>query len=135
MNKVVNGIVFDTVKANCMWGTEMHIPIKELSEELIDMVKNAVEGKIKEYCVEWKNTMEKHGQRWSGNQILEPQLYVYIPDPTNNRRDGKIEYSLDVFFTDAQDESLFDTVRIDIGLHTTEELRNVVVEAFRRIIK
>ena len=22
-NRVVNGIVFDTAKANCMWGTEM----------------------------------------------------------------------------------------------------------------
>ena len=134
-NKVVNGIVFDTAKANCMWGTEMYISIKELPEELTDTVNKAVAEKIKEYCVEWKNTMEKHGQKWSDKQILEPQLWVYIPDFTNSKKDKKIEYALSIFFTDAEDISLFDTVRIDIGLHTTEELKNVVVEAFSGIIK
>ena len=134
-NRVVNGIVFDTAKVNCMWGTEMYISIKELPEELTDVVNNAVEEKIKEYCVENKNAMEKYGQKWSNKQILEPQLWVYIPDFMNSGSDGKIEYELDIFFTDAEDETLFDTVRIDIGLHTTEELRNVIVEAFRGIIK
>lgn len=134
-NSVVNGIVFDTAKVNCMWGTEMYISIKELPEELTDVVNNAVEEKIKEYCVENKNVMEKYGQKWSNKQILEPQLWVYIPDFMNSGSNGKIEYELDIFFTDAEDETLFDTVRIDIGLHTTEELRNVVVEAFRGIIK
>ncbi|MBM6752593.1 hypothetical protein H6A65_14015 [Mediterraneibacter glycyrrhizinilyticus] len=134
-NRVVNGIVFDTAKVNCMWGTEMYISIKELPEELTDVVNNAVEEKIKEYCVENKNVMEKYGQKWSNKQILEPQLWVYIPDFMNSGSDGKIEYELDIFFTDAEDETLFDTVRIDIGLHTTEELRNVIVEAFRGIIK
>jgi hypothetical protein len=118
-----------------MWGTEMYISIKELPEELTDVVNNAVEEKIKEYCVENKNVMEKYGQKWSNKQILEPQLWVYIPDFMNSGSDGKIEYELDIFFTDAEDETLFDTVRIDIGLHTTEELRNVIVEAFRGIIK
>lgn len=134
-NRVVNGIVFDTAKVNCMWGTEMYISIKELPEELTDVVNNAVEEKIKEYCVENKNVMEKYGQKWSNKQILEPQLWVYIPDFMNSGSDGKIEYELDIFFTDAEDETLFDTVRIDIGLHTAEELRNVIVEAFRGIIK
>ena len=134
-NRVVNGIVFDTAKVNCMWGTDMYISIKELPEELTDVVNNAVEEKIKEYCVENKNVMEKYGQKWSNKQILEPQLWVYIPDFMNSGSDGKIEYELDIFFTDAEDETLFDTVRIDIGLHTTEELRNVIVEAFRGIIK
>ena len=134
-NRVVNGIVFDTAKVNCMWGTEMYISIKELPEELTDVVNNAVEEKIKEYCVENKNVMEKYGQKWSNKQILEPQLWVYIPDFMNSGSDGKIEYELDIFFTDAEDETLFDTVRIDIGLHTTEELRNAIVEAFRGIIK
>ena len=134
-NRVVNGIVFDTAKVNCMWGTEMYISIKELPEELTDVVNNAVEEKIKEYCVENKNVMEKYGQKWSNKQILEPQLWVYIPDFMNSGSDGKIEYELDIFFTDAEDETLFDTVRIDIGLHTTDELRNVIVEAFRGIIK
>ena len=134
-NRVVNGIVFDTAKVNCMWGTEMYISIKELPEELTDVVNNAVEEKIKEYCVENKNVMEKYGQKWSNKQILEPQLWVYIPDFMNSGSDGKIEYELDIFFTDAEDETLFDTVRIDIGLHTTEELKNVVVDAFRGIIK
>ena len=134
-NRVVNGIVFDTAKVNCMWGTEMYVSIKELPEELTDVVNNAVEEKIKEYCVENKNVMEKYGQKWSNKQILEPQLWVYIPDFMNSGSDGKIEYELDIFFTDAEDETLFDTVRIDIGLHTTEELRNVIVEAFRGIIK
>ena len=41
-NKVVNGIVFDTAKANCMWGTEMYISIKELPETLTDTVNKAV---------------------------------------------------------------------------------------------
>lgn len=134
-NRVVNGIVFDTAKVNCMWGTEMYISIKELPEALTDIVKKAVAGKIKEYCVEWKNTMEKHGQKWSDKQIIEPQLWVYIPDFMNPGNDKKIEYALNIFFTDTQDESLFDTVRIDIGLHTTDKLRDVVVEAFRGIIK
>lgn len=134
-NSVVNRIVFDTAKVNCMWGTEMYISIKELPEELTDVVNNAVEEKIKEYCVENKNVMEKYGQKWSNKQILEPQLWVYIPDFMNSGSNGKIEYELDIFFTDAEDETLFDTVRIDIGLHTTEELRNVIVEAFRGIIK
>ena len=86
-NRVVNGIVFDTAKANCMWGTEMYISIKELPEELTDTVNKAVAEKIKEYCVEWKNTMEKHRQKWSDKQILEPQLWVYIPDFTNSGKD------------------------------------------------
>lgn len=134
-NRVVNGIVFDTAKVNFMWGTEMYISIKELPEELTDIVNKAVAKKIKEYCVEWKNTIEKHGQKWSDKQILTPQLYVYIPDFTDNGNDKKIEYALDIFFTDAEDKSLFDSVRIDIGLHTTEELKNVIVDAFRDIIK
>lgn len=134
-NRVVNGIVFDTAKANCMWGTEMYISIKELPEELADTVNKAVAEKIKEYCAEWKNTMEKYGQKWSDKQILEPQLWVHIPDFTNSGKDKKIEYALNIFFTDAEDISLFDTVRIDIGLHTTEELKNVVVEGFSGIIK
>lgn len=113
----------------------MYISIKELPEELTDTVNKAVAEKIKEYCVEWKNTMEKHGQKWSDKQILDPQLWVYIPDFTNSGNDKKIEYALNIFFTDAQDESLFDTVRIDIGLHTTAELKNVVAEAFKGIIK
>ena len=79
--------------------------------------------------------MEKHGQKWSDKQILEPQLWVYIPDFKKYKKDKKIEYALSIFFTDAEDISLFDTVRIDIGLHTTEELKNVVVEAFKGIIK
>ena len=114
-NRVVNGIVFDTAKANCMWGTEMYISIKELPEELTDTVNKAVAEKIKEYCVEWKNTMEKHGQKWSDKQILEPQLWVYIPDFTNSKKDKKIEYALSIFFTDAVGIGLYDTVRIDIG--------------------
>lgn len=134
-NRVVNGIVFDTAKVNCMWETDIYISIKELPDELTDTVNKAVAEKIKEYCVENKNVMEKYGQKWSDKQILEPQLWVYIPDFTNFGKDKKIEYALNIFFTDAQDETLFDTVRIDIGLHTTEELRNVVVEAFRGIIK
>ena len=134
-NRVVNGIVFDTTKVNCMWATEMYIPIKELPEELTDMVNKAVKDGINEYCEHYKTVMEKYGQKWSDKQILEPQLWVYIPDFTNSENDKKIEYALNIFFTDAQDESLFDTVRIDIGLHTTEELKNVVVEAFSGIIK
>ena len=134
-NRVVNGIVFDTAKVNCMWATEMYIPIKELPEELTDMVNKAVKDGINEYCEHYKTVMEKYGQKWSDKQILESQLWVYIPDLVDGKREKNIEYALHVFFMDAEDDSLFYSVSIDIGLHTTEELRDVVVEAFRGIIK
>lgn len=134
-NRVVNGIVFDTTKVNCMWATEMYIPIKELPEELTDMVNKAVKDGINEYCEHYKTVMEKYGQKWSNKQILKPQLWVYIPDLVDGKREKNIEYALHVFFMDAEDDSLFYSVNIDIGLHTTEELKNVVVEAFSGIIK
>ena len=134
-NRVVNGIVFDTANVNCMWATELYIPIKELPEELTDTVNKAVKDGIKEYCEYYKTVMEKYGQKWSDKQILEPQLWVYIPDIVDGKSEKSIEYALHVFFMDAEDDNLFYSVNIDIGLHTTEELRNVVVEAFSGIIK
>ena len=134
-NRVVNGIVFDTANVNCMWATELYIPIKELPEELTDTVNKAVKDGIKEYCEYYKTVMEKYGQRWSDKQIIEPQLWVYIPDIVEGKVKKSIEYKLLVFFMDAEDNSLFYSVSIDIGLHITDELRNVVVEAFRSIIK
>lgn len=134
-NRVVNGIVFDTANVNCMWATELYIPIKELPEELTDTVNKAVKDGIKEYCEYYKTVMEKHRQKWSDKQILEPQLWVYIPDIVDGKSEESIEYKLLVFFMDAEDESLFDTIQIDIGLHTTAELKNVVVDVFSGIIK
>ncbi len=134
-NRVVNGIVFDTEKVNCMWATEMYIPIKELPKELTNIVNNAVDDGKKEYCEYYKTVMEKNGQKWSDKQILEPQLWIHIPDITDGKREENIEYALYVFFMDAEDDDLFYSVSIDIGLHTTEELKNVVVDAFRGMIK
>ena len=134
-NRVVNGIVFDTANVNCMYATEMYIPIKELPEELTDIVNDAVEDGKKEYCEYYKPVMEKYGKKWSDKKILEPQLWVYIPDIVDGKSEKSIEYALHVFFMDAEDDNLFYSVNIDIGLHTTEELRNVVVESFKGIIK
>lgn len=122
----------DTTKATFPFGAELNIPLKTIPEELTDIENQAIEEQKECYYENWKEILSRHGQRWSGQQIIEPYLYIDVPSADS---DKKIKCYLCIFFCDLQDKALFDTASIDIDLQVTEELRNVIADAVRGMIK
>lgn len=122
----------DTTKATFPWGAELNIPLKSIPGNLTDIVNQAIEEQKEHYCIDWNKTMSRHAQRRSGEQTLEPYLYIYIPSADSK---GRIKCHLYIFFCDLENKTLFDTASIDIDLQATDELRDIIVDAVRSIIK